>query len=244
MHHALEDLLIIDIETVSQKPHFNQLPEEWQKLWELKTHNIMPPGETPESFYPKRAAILAEFGQVVCISMGYFRKEAEGYSFRVKSCSGHNEKELLQETNQTFSGLFNKKHYAFCGHNIREFDIPYLCRRLLINRVEIPKYLNFQGLKPWEVDLVDTLQLWKFGDIKHYTSLNLLAACMGVPSPKDDIDGSMVGDVFHIENNLPRIVEYCQKDVVTVARLMQAFKNQPLLTDNQVIIVTKDPAPL
>jgi DNA polymerase elongation subunit (family B) len=234
----IESLLLIDIETVSQFGDYNSVPEIWQKLWQIKTERLMPEEDTAETFYPKRAAIMAEFGKIICISAGYFKRENGVLGMRVKSFYGHDEKALLESVINSFNQWqSNKKSVAFCGHNIKEFDIPYLCRRMLVNGLSVPKYLDFQAMKPWETNIVDTLQLWKFGDYKHYTTLNLLAACMGVPSPKDDIDGSMVGDVYWKENDLGRIAEYCQKDVVTVGQLMLRFKQMPLVEEENIVIV-------
>ena len=232
----LENFLIIDIETVSGHKTFELMPADWQHLWEEKVSRSVPEDSTASAYYIQRAGIMAEFAKVVCISIGYFKKMAAHYQFRVKSIFGENEKELLQE----FVGTVNQleavhNHWSFSGHNIKEFDIPFLCRRLLINGLAVPAYLDFQNMKPWETNMVDTFQYWRFGDYKNYTSLKLLAAALNVPSPKDDIDGSMVGQVYWEENNLHRIATYCQKDVVTVANIILRFKNLPLLTEEQVI---------
>lgn len=234
----LENLFVLDIETVSIFPEWQLLDETWKELWAKKIDKQLPEGDNPETFYPKRAAILAEFGKVICISAGYFREENGHYSFRIKSYAGHDEADLLRRFIQDAGQWQSKKKAAsFAGHNIREFDIPYLCRRLVINQMPIPDWLNFQAMKPWETNLVDTMQLWRFGDFKNYTSLNLLAACLGIPSPKGDIDGSKVGEVYWVENDLPRIVEYCQRDVVTVAQVLLRFKHLPLLTEKDVEVV-------
>ena len=234
----LDQFLFIDIETVSESGDFNLLTDEWKHLWEEKVTRTLPEGITVDAYYPQRAGVMAEFAKVVCISIGYFKKESTGYQLRVKSIYGDNEKDLLQSFVQTVNQLeaANNK-WSFTGHNIKEFDIPFLCRRLLINGLPIPPYLDFQNMKPWETNLVDTFQYWRFGDYKNFTSLKLLAAALGVPSPKDDIDGSMVGDVYWKEKDLQRIAIYCQKDVVTVANIILRFKNQPVLQENQVIFV-------
>ena len=236
--YPIDAHFVIDIETVSISPDWNTLDESWQKLWAEKIERQIPEGETPETFYPKRAAILAEFGKIICISAGYFKQVDGRYAFRVKSYAGHDETDLLKRfMHDAGQWQAAKKQSAFAGHNIREFDIPYLCRRLIINNLPIPLWLDFQSMKPWETNLVDTMQMWRFGDYKNYTSLNLLAACLGVPSPKGDIDGSMVGDVYWKENNLSRIVEYCQKDVVTVAQVLLRFRHLPLLEEGNIEVV-------
>jgi len=232
----LENFLIIDIETVSGEKDFALLSAEWQHLWEEKVIRTLPENTTINDYYPQRAGIMAEFAKVVCISIGYFKKDKDQYQFRVKSIFDHDEKLLLQSFVTTVNQLEAvHNRWCFTGHNIKEFDIPFLCRRLLINSLPIPAYLDFQNMKPWETNMVDTFQYWRFGDYKNFTSLKLLAAALNVPSPKDDIDGSMVGDVYWQENNLQRIATYCQKDVVTVANIILRFKNAPLLTEEQVI---------
>lgn len=239
--YPIDSLFVIDIETVSQAPGWLQLDEHWKDLWTQKIEKQLPEGEDPGSFYPKRAAILAEFGKIICISAGYFRYVGEKLTFRVKSYAGHNEAEILQQfIHDAAQWQGKRKNAAFAGHNIKEFDIPYLCRRLIINGLQVPGWLDFQAMKPWETNLVDTMQLWRFGDFKNYTSLNLLAACLNIPSPKNDIDGSRVGEVYWQEENLPRIVEYCQKDVVTVAQVLQRFRHLPLLEEGDVEVVSSE----
>ena len=238
MQTSITHLLFFDIETVSAASSYKLLDDNWKKLWQQKVDKQLGEGETPEMFYDKRAAIMAEFGKIICISAGYFKKENNSLTLRVKSFYGHNEKELLQQLIASFNHLHQQqKGWCFCGHNIKEFDVPYLCRRLLVNGLGVPNYLDFQAMKPWETNLVDTLQLWKFGDYKNYTSLNLLAACLNIQSPKDDIDGSQVGHVYYQENDLDRIVEYCQKDVVTVAQIMLKLNGLPLIDGTQVVLV-------
>ena len=234
----LENFLVIDIETVSAKPDFEELDSEWKHLWDEKVLRSLPESITSSEYYPQRAGIMAEFAKVVCISVGYFKKEKAEHQFRVKSLFGHDEKELLQQFVKTINQLEAvHNRWCFTGHNIKEFDIPFLCRRLLINGIGIPAYLDFQNMKPWETNLVDTFQYWRFGDYKNFTSLKLLAAALNVPSPKDDIDGSMVGEVYWKDKDLQRIATYCQKDVVTVANIVLRFRNLPLLTSEQVVFV-------
>jgi predicted PolB exonuclease-like 3'-5' exonuclease len=170
--------------------------------------------------------------------VGYFKREGKALQLRLKSFYGDDEKILLQEFIAALQKMeANNNKWSFTCHNIKEFDIPFICRRLLINGLHIPPFLDFQNMKPWETNMIDTFQYWRFGDYKHYTSLKLLAAALHVPSPKDDIDGSMVGDVYWKEKNLERIVAYCEKDVVTTGNIVLRFKNLPLLTDDQVEIV-------
>ena len=234
----LENLLLIDIETVSERATFDELNEDWKLLWEEKVQRSLPENTTAAEFYPMRAGVMAEFSKVVCISVGYFKREAKASLLRVKSFYGDDEKILLQDFIAALQKMeTNNNKWSFTGHNIKEFDIPFICRRLLINGLSIPPFLDFQNMKPWETNMIDTFQYWRFGDYKHYTSLKLLAASLNVPSPKDDIDGSMVGDVYWKEKNLERIVTYCQKDVVTTANIVLRFKNLPLLGEGDVEIV-------
>lgn len=227
----LHNILFLDIETVSQKSDFDELNQDWQHLWEDKTKFIRYEGETAADFYPKRAAILAEFGKIVCISCGFFTKIKDETQFRVTSFYDEDEAQLLIRF-ATQLALPFYENFVLCAHNGKEFDFPYIARRMLINGLNIPQLLDTSGSKPWEVPHLDTLQMWKFGDYKHYTSLKLLAAIFDIPTPKDDIDGSQVGSVFWEEKDLPRIVRYCEKDTVTVARIYLKLKSLPPLPDD------------
>ncbi len=241
-HVHIRDLVFLDIETVPAFSSHNELSGCSRDLWAAKHSLIKADNENAEDGYLLRAGVYAEFAKIICISIGYFRndKESNQRTFRVKSFFGNNEQKVLIE----FISMLNKKfpadRYHFCGHNIREFDIPFICRRLLINKLPLPEMLNVSGKRPWEMLDVDTLQLWKFGDYKNYTSLNLLANVLDIPTPKGDIEGKDVCRVYWQENGLNRIVEYCQRDVVTVARLLLRFKgdSEPL-HDLQVIVVNQ-----
>ena len=242
-HIHPENLIIIDIETASENPSFEQLNEEWQSLWQEKVNRSVPEGMTVAEFYPMRAGVMAEFAKIVCISIAYFNKETT-LNMRVKSFYGHDEKKILHDFLATIHKIENLNNkWCFAGHNIKEFDIPFICRRLLINQIKIPAYLDFQNMKPWDTNLVDTFQYWRFGDYKNYTSLKLLAVAMGIPSPKDDIDGSMVGELYWNGTaeerliNLKRIAAYCQKDVITTGNIILRFKNLPLIHPDDIKIV-------
>jgi 3'-5' exonuclease len=232
-HH----ILFLDIETVPQYPDYNGLPEGWRGLWDNKSNSLLKyhEGENNESLYP-RAGIYAEFGKIVCISCGVIMGNDAQRKMILKSFAGDDERLLLQQ----FSEMINKwsagETRYLCAHNGKEFDFPYLCRRMIINSLPIPSILNIAGKKPWEVNHYDTLELWKFGDYKSFTSLALLAHTLGIPTPKDDIDGSMVWKVYWEEKNLPRIVTYCQKDVVTVAQILLRMSGEPLIPDSQIEI--------
>ncbi len=237
-HVRLENFLCIDIETVAEAPEFSQLNQITQNLWTDKVKRMLPEGATTDSFYEQRAGVMAEFSKIVCISVGYFKRVDDTLTFRVKSFYQEKETDLLK----AFITLLNQieivnNKWVFTGHNIKEFDIPFICRRLLINGISMPEYLDFQNIKPWDSNIVDTFQYWRFGDYKNYTSLKLLAHCLGVPTSKDDIDGSMVGEVYWKEKNLSRIVTYCQKDVVVVANIILKFKGLPLLEEDEVVVI-------
>jgi uncharacterized protein YprB with RNaseH-like and TPR domain len=241
MHQIpLEDLFLLDIETVSSVPDFNLLTDEWKNLWAEKISKSLPPDVTAEEYYPKRAAILAEFAKVICISTGYFKKEGNEWQLRIKSFYAENERDVLDGFIKTIQQLQTRNSkWIFCGHNIKEFDFPFLWRRMIVNNFVIPSFIDFQNLKPWETPILDTLHLWRFGDYKHYTSLKLLSSTLGIPSPKDDIDGTKVGEVYWVEKDLNRIVAYCEKDVVTVGNVILRFRNMPLLNNKQIIIVNQ-----
>jgi len=230
----LEDVLFLDIETVPQYPDFNQLPENFKTLWARKTERLQPKEEndTAETLYP-RAGIYAEFGKIICISAGYF----SGKQFRVKSFYGDDERILLEDFSRTLNRSFNTPEKLLCAHNGKEFDFPYISRRLLINDLPLPKILNLQGKKPWEVPHLDTMELWRFGDYKQFTSLALLTAIFDIPSPKDDIDGSQVYHVYWNDKNLERIVKYCQKDTVSVAQILMRYMGLPLIKEENIVVV-------
>jgi len=231
----LSQVIVLDIETVPQYQSYNDVPPNLQELWEIKTSHQRKPDQSMEEFY-ERAGILAEFGKVICISLGIFSYQHKSYSLRLKSFAGDNEREILKQ----FSLLIEKQSPSlkFCAHNGKEFDYPYICRRLLVNGLEIPVQLDISGKKPWEVNHLDTMEMWKFGDYKHYTSLNLLAAILNLPTPKDDIDGSQVRQVYYEEKNLDRIIAYCQKDVVTTAQVLLKFKGIDIIPDENITIVS------
>lgn len=237
----LNHLLVLDIETVPQSAHFSQLPDHWKELWKHKMSKIMPENFSDADWYTQRAGIQGEFGKIICISTGLFYHETDGkLAFRLKSFYENDEAALLRSFSKMLDAFKEKRGVLLmAGHNIKEFDIPFICRRMMINGIVLPEHLQLSSKKPWETNLVDTMELWKFGDYKNYTSLNLLASVLGIQTPKDDIDGSMVQEVYYKENNLPRIVTYCQKDVITVANIIMRFKNLPLIGEEAIVISGK-----
>lgn len=225
----LSNILFLDIETVSQYPGFSDVPETWKPLWSRKAEGLLKaagPDATVETVY-ERAGLYAEFGKIVCISCGILQLTDDKRILAVKSFYGDDEKKLLGE----FCEMLNKwtpgPQKYLCAHNGKDFDFPYLSRRMVINDECIPSLLVTAGKKPWETNFLDTMELWKFGEYKSYISLNLLAHVLGIPTPKDDIDGSQVGAVYWSEQDLPRIVEYCQKDVITTAQIYLRLNREP-----------------
>lgn len=234
-HPQLSNILFLDIETVSQQSSFEELPDGWKALWKRKAEILLrnKEDETPAGIYG-RAAIYAEFGKIICISCGVVQVAAAEKKMVLKSFCCDDERTLLKD----FADMMNKWGVGagkyLCAHNGKEFDFPYLCRRMTVHGIDIPPLLHTAGRKPWEVNHLDTMELWKFGDFKNYTSLNLLAHTLGVPTPKDDIDGSMVGDVYWKEKDLTRIVTYCQKDVVTVTQVYLRLQGQSLIANENI----------
>lgn len=230
----IDNVLFLDIETVPAEKQFDNLNERMQRLWEKKAEQLRrnEPELTADMLY-SRAGIYAEFGKIVCISCGY----QNGKEVRLKSFYGDDEKIMLEEFADMLNKHYDSPQQLLCAHNGKEFDFPYIARRMLVNGVEIPEILNLAGKKPWEVRHLDTMELWKFGDYKHYTSLELLAAIFDIPTPKDDIDGSMVGHVYWEEKDLERIVKYCVKDVVTIVQLFRKYQGMKLLDESDIYVV-------
>ena len=234
----VSNILFLDIETVPQYADYNSLPKDWKELWNIKANSLLKyhEEETKETIY-HRAGIYAEFGKIICISCGFIQGNGAGKKIVLKSFYGEDEMLLLTG----FCDMLNKwtasdEQKFLCAHNGKEFDFPYLCRRLIINNLPIPHVLNSSGKKPWEVCHIDTLELWKFGDFKSYTSLNLLAHTLGIPTPKDDIDGSKVWSVYWNDRDLDRIVNYCQKDVITVIQILMKFSGEGVVRQENIEI--------
>ncbi|MBL7919147.1 MAG: 3'-5' exonuclease [Bacteroidia bacterium] len=226
----IEKILFIDIETVPVTYKYSDLDENskdlWNKKWQYNKEI------SPEQQYNK-AGIYAEFAKVVCIGLGYYNQK----KFRVKVIASDNEVDILNQFSELLKTHFNTYAHLLCAHNGKEFDFPFLCRRFLINNLPLPKILQIQGMRPWEVKHIDTMDLWKFGDVKNFSSLNLLAHVLGIPSPKDEIDGSMVAKTFYEEKDLEKIAKYCKKDVITLARVYNRFAGSGNLNDDDIIFV-------
>lgn len=233
-----EDILFIDIETAPQKPEFSELPEHFQKLWDKKSIHFRNENQLPADVY-ERAGIYAEFGRIICISSGVIIQKNGERFYRVKSYHDADEKKLLIGFNEMLEKFTANPGKKLCAHNGQEFDYPYIARRTLINGLRLPKILDVAGAKPWEIKdrLLDTLQMWKFGDYKNYTSLDLLCAVFDIPTPKDDIDGSQVARVYYQEGDLDRIIRYCEKDTLALANLMLRYKGEPIIQIDNLLIV-------
>lgn len=233
----VEDVMFLDIETIPQAPSVEYLEPGMQLLWDKKSKLFRNAEQSAGEVY-ERAGIYAEFGKIICISVGYI-KEKDPFCFRLKSFFGEDEKTLLSGFSEMISRFSKSKTEAvLCAHNGREFDFPYIARRMIINRLQIPGILDNAGKKPWEIKLLDTMDLWKFGDFKTFTSLDLLTSVLGIPSPKDDIDGSMVSKIYYEEKDLPRIVRYCEKDVLAGARVFLRLMNLRDIPEDRIESVT------
>ena len=229
-------ILFLDIETVPQYASYDELPDVERQLWANKSKRLQNEEISQEELY-KKAGIFAEFGKIICISVAFVVQKNDDLQVRVRSFAGHDEKQLLEDFMTLVHKYFNSEKTFFCAHNGIEFDFPYLARRALINGISLPKLLDARGKKPWEMPYIDTLDLWRFGDYKNYTSLKLLTHIFAIPTPKDDIDGSMVCDVYWSENDLQRIVTYCQKDVIAILQLFRKYRCEELIPEHAITIV-------
>lgn len=231
----LDSILFLDIETVPEAASFETLPEEAQELWDAKTRNRRSEEESAAEFY-ERAGIWAEFGKIVCISVGFFSQKGDGRTFRLRSFTGE-EREMLLEFSDLLDEYYRHPRKLLCAHNGKAFDFPYLARRMLIHELPLPAKLDLFGKKPWEVPHLDTMELWRFGDFKHYTSLRLMAHVLGIPSPKQDLDGSQIRSVYYEEQDIDRIRKYCELDVLTTAQVFLRLRGESLLEAREVVQV-------
>ena len=229
-----KNILFLDIETVPIKENFKDLSAPFQKLWEEKTVWQRKDDVSPSDFYKLKAGVMAEFAKIICISVGYLFVEKGENHFKIKSFYGDKEKQILTGFNSLLNTEFNKNQHQLCAHNGKEFDFPFIARRTLINGLKLPKLLDIAGKKPWEINHLDTMELWRFGDYKNYTSIKLLAALFDIPTPKDDIDGSQVAGVYYKEKDLERIKIYCQKDTLTVAQLLLRYKGEEIIKEENI----------
>jgi DNA polymerase elongation subunit (family B) len=227
----LNQVMVLDIETVSQRKSFEELPKLLQELWAQKVKHLLREDQMPADAYPT-AGLYAEFGKIVCLSVGVFHQRNGDMGFRVKSFVESDERQLLSD----FVKLMERQPNSLilCGHNAKSFDFPYICKRSVINGLPIPPQLDISSKKPWETNLLDTMELWRFGDFRGSTSLSLMAAVLEIPTPKDDISGENVHQVYYEENNLERIRIYCEKDVITTAQILRRLRGEPLIDQHHV----------
>ncbi|MFN8207797.1 MAG: 3'-5' exonuclease [Bacteroidales bacterium] len=230
---SLDQVLFLDIETVPAYSAWSVVPESLQKLWEKKSASFRKENESGMDVY-QRAGIYAEFGKIICISAGFLNRKNNERCLRLKSFAGDSEGELLEEFKRMMIKFCRDRKAFLCAHNGKEFDFPYIARRMLIHQIPLPEILDVAGKKPWEVNFLDTMELWRFGDYKNYTSLELLTTVFGIPTPKDDLDGSMVASAYWEKHELERITTYCEKDVIAIAQLMLRYRNEPLLADKEI----------
>ena len=231
-----KNYLVIDIETASIVEDYESLDPRMQVQWDKKATFLQKTDERPsDELYFDKGAIFAEFGKVICISAGIFTKEEDNtIGIRIKSFAGETEKETLESFNELIQNKFDSASLRLIAHNGKEFDFPYLCRRMLVNGIKIPQALNIQDKKPWEINHIDTMELWKFGDRKNFTSLDLLAALFGIESSKEDIDGSMVNTVYYKEQDLDRISKYCKRDVMVTAQVFLKLNGLPVIRQDNI----------
>ncbi len=230
----LQKVLFLDIETVPQVYEYIDVDEKTKELFEQKTRFQKNNENTFENLYNEKGGILAEFGKIVCISVGMMHENNLNRSIRIKSFSHEDEETLLLQFKKLLDEYYNTPYHVLCGHNAKEFDFPYICRRMLIHGIRLPKILDISGKKPWEIHHIDTMELWKFGDYKAYTSLALLCHVFNIPTPKDDISGADVARVYFEEKDLQRIVKYCEQDVVALIQLLLKMQNEQLIEESNI----------
>lgn len=235
MNAELKDILFLDIETVGCADQYHKLNERLKVQWARKANFLKrEEGQTDEDLFHERAGIYAEFGKIVVIAVGiYAENEKRELILRTKYFADHDERKLLSD----FRIMLEKMGPAtrLCAHNGKEFDFPYMCRRMLVNDLPLPSVLNMTGKKPWEVAHLDTMEMWKFGDYKHYTSLDLLLAIFNITSSKGVMDGSMVSKVYYQEGALDKISEYCVGDVVAIAQLYLKMKGMGTILQQNIV---------
>lgn len=227
----LEKVLFLDIETVPENYHYSDLDEKTKELFDAKTRFLQKDDKTVDDLFNERGGIYAEFGKIVCISVGFVNATRTGKQIRMKSFYHDDEEVLLKQFKEL---LEDSQFRILCGHNAKEFDFPYICRRMLINGIKLPETLDIAGKKPWEISHLDTMELWKFGDFKAYTSLALLCHVFKIPTPKDDISGADVARVYYEEKDLERIKVYCEKDVVALIQLFLRMRGDNLVEEGEI----------
>lgn len=249
---ATYQLGFVDTETIPGYKDFNDMPEELARMYERKfghelANNDPDKFDNFEDHYRARAALYPEFGKIVCLVIGviFVDDKDKQEKLKLKTLCGRHEDKLLAEAAPIID-----KFDSLVGHNSKEFDFPYLCKRFYVHGIQLPQILNIAGKKPWEVSLIDTMELWRFGSFKGSTSLELFAHCLGLPSPKQDMTGADVAKVYYEmfdhmkDGELPfeaesaaiqKIGKYCQGDVVTLANCYRKLKYQSVIASENVI---------
>ncbi len=233
----ISKVLFLDIETVPSVYRWKDLDPVMRGHWEQKTRHRQEMREASAEQLYAEAGILAEFGRIICIGVGIARKEGDGHHLRVTSYHGDDEREVLVRFCDLLNNHYNTEDHWLCGHNGREFDFPWIARRCVVHGIRLPRLLDISGLKPWEVGHLDTMQLWKFGDHKAFTSLALLSHLLGIPTPKDDITGADVARVYWEDRDLERIAAYCRKDVVATTQLYLRLRGEAMIQEANITLV-------
>ncbi len=232
----LKHILVLDIETVGIVPEYTLLDKRIKAEWDRKSVFLKNDENlSAEELFNTKAGIYSEFGKIICIGIGYYVKNEQGLlSLRVKAIYGDDENAILIEFKELVEKKFDPRKTILCAHNGKEFDFPYICRRMLINGIPLPFILDISAKKPWEINHIDTMDLWKFGDRKSYTSLELLAAIFNIDTSKNEMDGSMVNKSYYTENGLEQIKEYCLQDVIVTANLFLKLNCLPVIDPENI----------
>jgi predicted PolB exonuclease-like 3'-5' exonuclease len=233
-HLKMDDILFLNLSTAPLAPSYAELSPLIRQLWHEKFRYLREP-DTPEKQYEK-AGLYAEFGKIICLSLGFVKTQGNERQMRIKSFYGHQEKELLTAFLDLLNTRFNKKTQLLAAHNGKEFDFPFLCRRLLINQIPLPVMLDLSGKKPWEVPHIDTMDFWRFGETRHYASLELLAQLFQIPMTQARMDGKEIAQQYWKYSNWTDIVATCQADVVLTAQLLLRFRGESIIPQEQISI--------
>lgn len=231
LRSEISKILYFDIETACCYPDLPTLESEnprlyslWKKrdLYYRAAHPEMK-DKSPDDVFKSKAGLEPEFSKIVCISFGSFDDNLEPrlVSFFV---SEDDELEVLKKSHKVFTNA-SVKNWKLCGHNIRGFDIPFICRKMVYNKIKLPPNLEIWNKKPWELNFLDTSEIFSFGSWTHqkYLSLDLLSCSLGIDSPKELMDGSLVNSTFWIEKDYDKIARYCEMDVSTVMRIIKSL---------------------
>lgn len=230
-------IVFFDLETASEYESLDQLAlnkpkmaELWSKRCEyLRSRFEENKDMTDEQLYEAKAALTPEFARIVCATFGRVTFIGEDPNVIIKSYCSEHEDEVLDGIQKVFDKFASLK---FSGHNIKRFDIPMMCKRLLIHGRSLPKGLQIQNLKPWEMPFIDTSEVWSFGAWQEgFVSLELLVTAIGLETPKGDIKGEDVSRVFWQDGDTHRIAEYCQRDVFAGIQALLKLSGLPVVEE-------------